>query len=355
MAELSFKLAEHIEKFQASISYEGNLIILKFRTDNSLIDIEVSRIISKMYMSGTLLKDFSLHKCKNNISVFLEKSTIDCVKCNGHIYELQLNRVKLEYKNNSHRDDGIIINLPPEQIAGLIKESSTKTIKALGTNITFGYKDETTTCIVCPQHVQEIVVSLISLYYCHPIEILQDFKNKDADNQMEVILRSQRRAFEDIGSRINLYAKANNVIDFIKLANISHAHEKDLLRYVRQFLDSFVVSEPQRFNMLFAMASSFAEYILRKGNQSGGKLVGETISHFNIKGLEEIKTTITNAKLERNGKSISTLTGLRNECEHNLYSKESYDFFDNNPSVNVFMYEIACKIVMNLAGIHSNI
>ena len=303
-------------------------------------------------MSGTLLKNyFSLHKCKNNISVFLKESSIDCVKCNGHIYELQLNRVKLEYKSDRHIDDYIIINLPPKEIEGLTKESSPKTIKALGTKVTFGYNDETTTCIVCPQHAQEIVVSLISLYYCHPIEILQEFKNKDADNQMKVTLRSQRRAFEDIGSRINLYAKANNVIDFIKLANISHAHEKDLLRYVRQFIDSFVVSEPQRFNMLFAMASSFAEYILRKGNQSGGKLVGETISHFNIKGLEEIKTTITNAKLERNGKSISTLTGLRNECEHNLYSKESYDFFDNNPSVNVFMYEIACYIVMELAGI----
>ena len=303
-------------------------------------------------MSGTLLKNyFSLHKCKNNISVFLKESSIDCVKCNGHIYELQLNRVKLEYKSDRHIDDYIIINLPPKEIEGLTKESSPKTIKALGTKVTFGYNDETTTCIVCPQHAQEIVVSLISLYYCHPIEILQEFKNKDADNQMKVTLRSQRRAFEDIGSRINLYAKANNVIDFIKLANISHAHEKDLLRYVRKFIDSFVVSEPQRFNMLFAMASSFAEYILRKGNQSGGKLVGETISHFNIKGLEEIKTTITNAKLERNGKSISTLTGLRNECEHNLYSKESYDFFDNNPSVNVFMYEIACYIVMELAGI----
>ena len=303
-------------------------------------------------MSGTLLKDyFSLHKCKKNISVFLKESSIDCVKCNGHIYELQLNRVKLEYKSDRHIDDYIIINLPPKEIEGLTKESSPKTIKALGTKVTFGYNDETTTCIVCPQHAQEIVVSLISLYYCHPIEILQEFNNKDADNQMKVTLRSQRRAFEDIGSRINLYAKANNVIDFIKLANISHAHEKDLLRYVRQFIDSFVVSEPQRFNMLFAMASSFAEYILKKGNQSGGKLVGETISHFNIKGLEEIKTTITNAKLERNGKSISTLTGLRNECEHNLYSKESYDFFDNNPSVNVFMYEIACYIVMELAGI----
>lgn len=140
MAELILKLVEYFERFQASISYKGNHIILKFQTDKSLIDTEVSRIISEMYMSGTLLKDyFSLHKCKNNISVFLKESSIDCVKCNGHIYELQLNRVKLEYKSDRHIDDYIIINLPPKEIEGLTKESSPKTIKALGTKVTFGY------------------------------------------------------------------------------------------------------------------------------------------------------------------------------------------------------------------------
>lgn len=352
MAELSFKLsAEHIEKFQASISYEDNHIILKFRTDNSPIDIEVSRIISEMYMSGTLLKDFSLNKCKNNTSVFFEESSIDRVKCIGHIYELQLNRVRLEYKNDKYMDDGIIINLPPEQIEGLTKESSQKTIKALGTEIIFGYNDETTTCLVCPKDIQRILVSLLSLYYCHPIEILQEFKNKDANKQMEVTLRSQRRPFEVIGSRINLYVKANNVIEFIKVANANHPHIQNLPRYVRQFIDSFVVSEPQRFNMLFAMASSFAENILGKGKQGGGNLVGETISHFGIEGLEKIKDTIKQARLMRKGKNISTLAELRNECEHNLYSDTSYIFLADNPSINVFMYKIACNIVMELAGI----
>lgn len=74
------------------------------------------------------------------------------------------------------------------------------------------------------------------------------------------------------------------------------------------------------------MASSFAEYILRKSYQSGGKLVGETISHFKIKDLEEIKGIIDKAGLKRNGNKISTLTELRNECEHNLYSDASYIF-----------------------------
>lgn len=240
--------------------------------------------------------------------------------------------------------------MPPEQIEGLTKESASKTIKALGTDVTFNYNDETTTCIVCSKEVQEIVVSLISLYYCHPIEILQKFCNKN--NQLEVILKSQRRPFENIGSRINLHVKANDVIEFIKLANTEHSHIHDLPRYVRQYIDSFVVSEPQRFNMLFAMASSFAEYILEKGKMGGAQLVEETISYFNnIESLQKVKGTIVKANLRRNGKSISTITELRNECEHNLYSNESYEFFANNPSVNVFMYDIACKIVMKLAGI----
>lgn len=350
MAELSFKLAKHIEKFQASISYKGNHIILKFLTDKSSIDTEVSRIISEKYMSGNLLKDFSLRKYKNNTSVFLGESSIDSIKCNGHIYELQLNRVRLEFNSDKHMDDGIIINLPPKEIEGLTKGSTPKTIKALGIEITFNYNDETTTCIVCSKEVQEIVVSLISLYYCHPIEILPKFCNKN--NQLEVILKSQRRPFENIGSRINLHVKANDVIEFIKLANTEHSHIHDLPRYVRQYIDSFVVSEPQRFNMLFAMASSFAEYILEKGKMGGAQLVEETISYFNnIESLQKVKDTIVKANLRRNGKSISTITELRNECEHNLYSNESYEFFANNPSVNVFMYDIACKIVMKLAGI----
>ena len=57
-------------------------------------------------MSGNLLKDFSLRKYKNNTSVFLGESSIDSIKCNGHIYELQLNRVRLEFNSDKHMDDG---------------------------------------------------------------------------------------------------------------------------------------------------------------------------------------------------------------------------------------------------------
>lgn len=350
MAELNLKLEEYTGRFSSSLSYEHNRIFLKLHASKD--SAEVSKFISEIYMEGGLLKGFSMQKCKNGVSVSLEKSSIDKVKCKGNLYELQLNRVKLEYTNEEHMNNGIIINLPPEQIEGLTKESKQITIKAFGSEITFGYNDDTTTCIVCPDTVREILVSLISLYYCFPIEILQEFKNKDTNNQMEVTLRSQRRTFEDIGSRVNLYCKADNVIKFLQTANTEHPHIKDLPRYVRQFIDSFVVSEPQRFSMLFAMASSFAEYILEKGKQGGGNLVGETISHFNIEGLEKIKDTIRQAELTRNENKISTLADLRNECEHNLYSEASYEFFDNNPSVNVFMYDMACKIVMELAGVN---
>ena len=124
-----------------------------------------------------------------------------------------------------------------------------------------------------------------------------------------------------------------------------------MTRYVRQFVDSYYVSEPQRFNMLFAMASSYAEYILGEGNKGGGDLVKCTINHFQVEELDKIKGVIQGAGLRRNGKNISNLTDLRNESEHNLYSDDSYVFFDKYPSVNIFMEEIACRIVTELAGI----
>ena len=63
----------------------------------------------------------------------------------------------------------------------------------------------------------------------------------------------------------------------------------DLPRYARQFIDSYYVSEPQRYNMLFAIASSYAEYILEKGRHSGGDLLGFTITDLEVKGVSHIK------------------------------------------------------------------
>ena len=103
--------------------------------------------------------------------------------------------------------------------------------------------------------------------------------------------------------------------------------------------------------MLFAMASSYAEYILGEGHKGGGDLVKCTINHFQVYGLDKIKGIIQSAGLSRNGKNISCLTNLRNESEHNLYSDDSYVFFDKYPSVNIFMEEIACRIVMELSGL----
>ena len=76
-----------------------------------------------------------------------------------------------------------------------------------------------------------------------------------------------------------------------------------------------------------------------------------TINRFQIDGLDKIKGVIQGAGLSRNGKNISCLTDLRNESEHNLYSDDSYVFFVFYSSVNIFMEELACRIVMKLSGL----
>ena len=349
MSELTIKIGEDEKKYQSSLAYIDNLIILRFNATDSLA--EISCLIGDTYMHGDLLEEkFAIRMIDKNQTVYMDKSSIDGVKSIGRFYELQLNQIEIEYKNNI-MDEGIIINLPPEQIEGLTKESKRVAIEALGCKIVFGYCNEKTTSLVCPKDIQMFVVSLISLYYCFPIEILQEFRREETNNQTKVTFRSQRRSFEDVGSRINLYSKANDVIEFLSSAKISHPHYMDLPRYARQFIDSYSVSEPQRYNMLFAIASSYAEYILEKGQHSGGTLLGYTITDFDIKGVSYIQKIITDANLERNGEKICRLVDLRNESEHNLYSDDSYEFFDNTPTVNVFMDDIACRIVMKLAGI----
>ena len=349
MSELTIKIGENEGKYQSSLAYIDNLIILRFNATDSLA--EISCLIGDTYMHGDLLgENFTIKMKDENQSIYMYKSSIDSVKSTGRFYELQLNQIEIEYKNNI-MDEGIIINLPPEQIEGLTKESKRVAIEALGYEIVFGYCNEKTTSLVCPKDIQKFVVSLISLFYCFPIEILQEFRREETNNQTKVTFRSQRRSFENVGSRINLYSKANDVVEFLSSANISHPHYMDLPRYARQFIDSYSVSEPQRYNMLFAIASSYAEYILEKGQHSGGTLLGYTMTDFDIKGVSYIQKIIKDANLERNGEKTCRLVDLRNESEHNLYSDDSYEFFDNNPTVNVFMDDIACRIVMKLAGI----
>ncbi len=244
-----------------------------------------------------------------------------------------------------------VINLPPKQIDGLTEKSKQKTIKALESEIVFCYNDEISTYLFCPKNIQNYVMSLISLYCCCPIEILCEFCNDEVNNQTKVKLYSQKHTFEENTSPINLRTKGGNIAEFIQYAHLNHSHINDMPRYVRQFVDSYYVSEPQRFNMLFAMASSYAEYILGEGHKGGGDLVKCTINHFQVDGLDKIKGVIQSAGLSRNGKNISCLTDLRNESEHNLYSDDSYVFFDKYPSVNIFMDETACRIVMELSGL----
>lgn len=348
MTYLLINLGNIKVKCEANLSYRVNHIVLAFQAKDYML--EISAFITDRFNNGDLLEKLTLQFDKENIKVDLKNSSIDTISCRGHIIELRLNRVELIYKNKS-TTDCIVINLPPKQIDGLTEDSKQRTIKALGYEITFCYKDENSTCLFCPKDIQNYVVSLISLYCCCPIEILCEFCNDEVNNQTKVKLYSQKHTFEENTSPINLCTKGGNIAEFIQYAHLNHSHINDMPRYVRQFVDSYYVSEPQRFNMLFAMASSYAEYILGEGHKGGGDLVKCTINHFQVDGLDKIKGVIQSAGLSRNGKNISCLTDLRNESEHNLYSDDSYVFFDKYPSVNIFMEEIACRIVMELAGI----
>ena len=354
-SELKIMFGGCCQKYKSSLSYELNHIILRFNANNT--PEIISEIISENYMHGSLLKDFSIQMNKESLSIDLSNTSIDRVWTKDRIYELQLNQIVYVCDKDA-MNNGILINLPPIEIEGLTKNSMKKTIQFLESEIAFVFVDDRTTRLICPKELQRVVVSLLSLYYCFSLEILHEPRQFCNDNHL-FILRSQKHSFENIGSLINLYAPANNVIDFLKLANSSHPYFRELPRYARQFVDSYNVSEPQRYNMLFAMVSSFAEYVLKRGKRGGEDLVKFSINHFKLSSqMESIETTIKEAELrrviDRKETEIDDLAKLRNESEHCLYSDSSYGFFEANPAVNVFMNEIACRIVLELAGIISS-
>ena len=348
MALLIIDLGNEKVECKANFSYIDNHIVLAFQAKDHML--EITGFITDCFNNGDLLEKFNLQYDDENIEVDLKNSSIEKIIGGGNICKLWLNRVDLIRKGSS-TTDCVVLNLPPKQIAGLTEVSKQKTIKTLGSEIVFCYNDEMSTYLFCPKNIQNYVVSLISLYCCYPIEILCEFCNDEVNNQTKVKLYSQKHTFEENTSPINLCTKGGNIAEFIQYAHLNHSHINDMPRYVRQFVDSYYVSEPQRFNMLFAMASSYAEYILGEGHKGGGDLVKCTINRFQIDGLDKINGVIQGAGLRRNGKNISCLTDLRNESEHNLYSDDSYVFFDKYPSVNIFMEEIACRIVMKLSGL----
>lgn len=353
-SELKIMFGDCCQKYKSSLSYELNHIMLRFKANNT--PEIISGLISENYMHGALLEDFSIQMNTKCLSVDLSNSSIDKVWYSDRIYELQLNQIEYVCDNDA-MNNGILINLPPIEIGGLTKNSKQKTIQSFGSEITFVFVDDRTTRLICPKELQKVVVSLLSLYYCFSLEILQE-PRQDYDENHSFMLRSQKHSFEKVGSLINLYAPASNVIEFLKLANSSHPYFQELPRYARQFIDSYNVSEPQRYSMLFAMITSFAEYVLKKGKHGGEDLVKFSINHFNLSSqMESVETTIKEAKLSRiideKETEIDDLAKLRNESEHCLYSDSSYVFFDAHPAVNVFMNEIACRIVLELAGIKS--
>ena len=222
MTYLLINLGNKKVKCEANLSYRVNHIVLAFQAKDYML--EISAFITDRFNNGDLLEKLTLQFDKENIKVDLKNSSIDTISCRGHIIELRLNRVELIYKNKS-TTDCIVINLPPKQIDGLTEDSKQRTIKALGYEITFCYKDENSTCLFCPKDIQNYVVSLISLYCCCPIEILCEFCNDEVNNQTKVKLYSQKHTFEENTSPINLRTKGGNIAEFIQYAHqIGRAH-----------------------------------------------------------------------------------------------------------------------------------
>lgn len=235
MTYLLIDLGNEIVKCEANLSYRVNHIVLAFQAKDHML--EISAFITDRFNNGDLLEKLTLQFDKENIKVDLKNSSIDKISCRGHIFELRLNRVELIYKNKS-TTDCIVINLPPKQIDGLTEDSKQRTIKALGYEITFCYKDEYSTYLFCPKNIQIYVVSLISLYCCCPIEILQEFCNDEVNSQARIKLKSQKRTFEKKYSPINLRTKGDDVTEFMQYTNLNHSNINDMPRFIRQFVVS---------------------------------------------------------------------------------------------------------------------
>ena len=147
------------------------------------------------------------------------------------------------------------------------------------------------------------------------------------------------------------HSKTDSFAEFLGKVKLTHPSWRYFPRYARQYVDSTFVSEPQRYCMLFAMISSFAEYILEsrkgeKGHPSGDQLAEDTFKHF---GLDKsaIDDIIKEKGLKRGNDDINTVAGLRNEAEHNLFSNVSYAFLEDNPKINLFMEDIAARIIFD--------
>ena len=99
MSELTIKIGENEGKYQSSLAYIDNHIVLKFFASDDIE--EISCLIGDTYMHGDLLEEnFTIKMKDENQSVYMYKSSIDSVKSTGRFYELQLNQIEIEYKNN---------------------------------------------------------------------------------------------------------------------------------------------------------------------------------------------------------------------------------------------------------------
>ena len=330
---------------QSTLRYKEDCLWLDFIAKENAPDIHLW--ICNTYKQGNLLKDVCISST-DNVKVSFDKTVIEAIKSNGSIIHLKLNRVDFEYKN-INMEYCYVINMPPSCIDGLSEKNKAYDTAVDGNHVRFEYNDENATILKCSEDIKDFIIGVISFYFCCPVEILQEYKIED--NRNVVTIRSRKKNFQADENAAKFHSETDSFAEFLGKVKLTHPRWRDFPRYARQYVDSTFVSEPQRYCMLFAIISSFAEYILEsrkgeKGYPSGDQLAVDTFKYFG-KDKSAIDNVIKDKGLKRGNSDIKTVAELRNESEHNLFSNLSYAFLEDNPKINLFMDEIATRIIFD--------
>ena len=330
---------------QSSLRYKDDCLWLDFIAKENTPDIHLW--ICNTYKQGNLLKDVSISST-DMVKVSFDKSVIEAIKSNGRVIHLKLNRVDFDCKD-INMEYYFVINMPPSCIDGLNEKNKVYDTVVDGNHVRFEYNDENATILKCGEDIKDFIIGVISFYFCCPVEILQEYRIED--NRDIVTIRSSKRIFHADENAAKFHSKTDSFAEFLGKVKLTHPRWRDFPRYARQYVDSTFVSEPQRYCMLFAMISSFAEYILEsrkgeKGHPSGDQLAENTFKHFGF-NKSDIDDIIKDKGLKRGDSDIKTVAELRNESEHNLFSNLSYAFLEDNPKINLFMEEIASRIIFD--------
>lgn len=329
---------------QSSLRYKDDCLWLDFIAEDNAPDIHLW--ICETFKQGNLLKDVSISSTKD-VEVSFDKTVIEAIKSNGRVIHLKLNRVDFDCKD-INMEYCYVINMPPSCIDGLSEKNKVYDTMVDGKHVCFEYNDENATILKCSEDIKDFIIGVISFYFCCPVEILQEYKIED--NRNVVTIRSRKKNFHADENAAKFHSKTDSFAEFLGKVKLTHPRWRDFPRYARQYVDSTFVSEPQRYCMLFAMISSYAEYILesRKGvkNPPGDLLAEDTFSNYGF-NKSDLDDMIKEKGLKRGNDDIRTVAGLRNEAEHNLFSNLSYAFLEDNPKINLFMEDIATRIIFD--------